>query len=103
MKFTFKLHPRETGLAGVGNPYQGSDIKLNKQIVGTIYPATWREAHWKVSIRRLVPASPNHPSTWRNMIVSQFNTEGEAKEWIKSKLADYLKDHQIELSPETND
>jgi hypothetical protein len=52
MKFTFKKHARSTGLAGVGNPYQNVDIKLNKKVCGAITAPNWRtkDNKWTVGV-----------------------------------------------------
>lgn len=42
MKITFKKHPKETGLSAVGNPFQGSDIKVDGKVVGCICAPTWQ-------------------------------------------------------------
>ncbi len=37
-EFTFKRHPRRTGLAAVGDPYPWVDIKVAQKVVGHIKP-----------------------------------------------------------------
>ena len=43
MKLTFKKHPRETGLAAVGNPHAMVDIKHNKKKLVILPPRHGRQ------------------------------------------------------------
>lgn len=50
-KFTFKKEPRETGLAGVGNPNPDTRIKHNKKVVGCITGPNWMSKDNKWTVR----------------------------------------------------
>lgn len=79
MTFTFKKLPRETGLAGVANPYPGTDIKHNRKIVGLIVPPNWQRDKWEVRLMQ------EKDGKWKWIHVKQkFDTEPDAREWVKS-------------------
>ena len=105
MKFTFKKHPKEKGLAHVAHPYPVIDIKLDKKIIGTIYPPNWDSADrvWKVSVRKKVVPTPADPCAWKNITFkARFLSEDKAREWVESNLESALDLNDIELSPQTD-
>ena len=84
-KFTFKLHPKETGLASVGFPCQSADIKLNKKMCGTIYSPNWRTKDGMYSASMLVcDSSTSCGFKWRKLKLSA-STLQEAKDWINDR------------------
>lgn len=100
-KFTFKKHPRETGLAGVANPYRPTDIKLNKKVIGEIFPPSLlaKDSYW--SIRFTV--DEEDPNTLRKfkwiLLKARFNSEAEARVFLQDKcvmLCSMYKFHHIE-------
>lgn len=84
IKFTFKLHPKATGLSAVGNSYQSADIKLNKQIIGTIHAPSWMTKDNKYSVSFAVK---NEESScgWKWVKLKQrTDTIEQMKEWLNS-------------------
>jgi hypothetical protein len=67
MKFTFKREKKETGLNGVGYPYQSSDIKLDGKIVGSISAPSWqtKDGLWRVMFTVKKEATTSEPCAWR--------------------------------------
>ena len=82
-RFTFKKHPRETGLRAVGHPYQSVDIKRGGLVCGTIYAPTWRTNGWSVALMINKPSGENCDWSWA--IGPTFNTEDGAREWLNGK------------------
>lgn len=88
-KFTFKKQPRETGLAAVGMPYPNTDIKLNGQIVGTIYAPTWQTSDrlWRASFMVRHKPTENDPCPFRWVIVATpFESEPAAREALNKSF-----------------
>ena len=84
MKFTFKKEPKQTGVAGVANPYPETAIKLGGKQVGQICPPTWRNSstEWRVSFAILDPAQD---CGWRWVTFKKrFDSEPEARVWIQA-------------------
>jgi len=82
VKFTFKKHPHETGLASIANPYPSTDIKLGGKICGFISPpSAFGSDKWVVYLR-LFRSQEN--CNWYNATFkgAKFGTEGEAREWL---------------------
>ncbi len=101
MKLTFKKHPKETGLAGVGRPYRSVDIKHNKQIIGTIHAPNYStpDNKWSIMIAVLVPSSENCPWSW-SRCPRHFNNEQEARigasEYVDQIIKSGLKLHYFD-------
>lgn len=86
LKFTFKKQPAETGLRAVGNPYQSTDIKVNKKIVGHIAAPNWRSKDYVWKIRFAVKREPTSDNPCRFKRISfkkTFDEESDARQWIK--------------------
>lgn len=79
-RFTFKRHPRETGLRSVGHPYQSVDVKLNGKVVGTIHAPYWNRDGWQLMVMVNVRQHENCPWSWSN--VRTFNTEQDARDFV---------------------
>jgi hypothetical protein len=81
--FTFKTN-RITGLGRVG--YSGNiDIKIKRQIVGTIDGPTWRtkDSLWTVRIRIV---DPNDPAGWKWVALKKRHESADAaKAWLLEK------------------
>lgn len=81
MGFTFRKQPRETGLAATGYPYQNTDVKYNKQVVGHIKSPNWMtpDSKWEIWLMR------NNEKGWNWVRIKQrFDSEPEARAWIKA-------------------
>lgn len=100
MKFTFKKHPRTTGLAAIGYIHQSVDIKLQKKVVGEISAPDWQTKDNKWTVRLTVegshPSNTNCPWRWVN-IRSRFDTEEAARDFVKVHLEKILEAHQFTL------
>jgi len=100
MKISFKKQPRTTGLAGIGNSYQTTDIKVNKKIIGYIYPPTWRskDNNWKINIAVEGCTKDDSNCSWRwvNLKYKPEN-ESDGRIWIKKHLEKVLNDNDLEL------
>jgi len=89
-KFTFKLHKKETGLAGVGHCHQGAHIKLNKKIVGDISAPSWRQTQFKAGL--MVKKSPEELAEspncdWKWIFFNKkTDTLEEMKDWLNSNI-----------------
>ena len=90
MKLSFKKHPKQTGLASVGNSYQGSDIKLDGKVFGEINPPNWRTSHnfYTVSIMIKKTEPDDNPNCdWKWVFFKRrFVSDSEAREWVKSNI-----------------
>lgn len=85
-KFTFKKQPRETGLAGVGNPHPDTYIKHNKKVVGCISSPNWRTPDNKWRIRLTVKDENDH-CDWKWISLKKtFDTEPEAREFLNKHI-----------------
>jgi hypothetical protein len=81
-KFTFKRHPKETGLRSVGHPDPWVDIKLAKKVVGSIVPPTafTRDDAFKVM---LMVADPSNRCGWEWVTLKfRGDTEQSAREFL---------------------
>lgn len=87
--FTFKLHPKETGLSSVGNPFQSCDIKLNKQTVGTIHAPNWMTKGNIYSVSFTVknndPEKSNCNWKWVRLKYTTTSLE-DMKAWLKDNI-----------------
>lgn len=82
MKLSFKKQPKETGLAGVGYPYQSVLIKADKLEVGLISAPNWRskDSLWTIRLAK----KKDHSFVW---ITLKFKGENE------DECRQYLKDN----------
>lgn len=80
-KFTFKKHPRETGLASVAHPYPCVDVKMNGKVVGLITPPsafggdTWR-------VRFMIVAETERCGWAWATLKAHYASEQEARDYI---------------------
>lgn len=89
-KFTFKKGKQETGLAGIGNPYPDTDIKLDKMSVGWIDAPTWntKDNLWRVY---LLVKDDSTSGGFRNVrLKATFNEEKEARVWLNENISAIL-------------
>lgn len=87
--FTFKLHPKETGLGAVGHPFQSCDIKLNKQTVGTIHAPTWmtkgNEFSVSFTVKHKDPAITYCDWKWVRLKHTTASLD-DMKAWLKANI-----------------
>lgn len=84
IKFTFKFHPKATGLSSVGCSQQSADIKLNKQIVGVIHAPDWTTKDNKYSVSFAVK-NEEKSCGWSFVRLKQrTDTIEQMKEWLNS-------------------
>ena len=84
MKFTFKKEAPTTGLAGVGNPYPDTAIKLKKKVVGQIIAPTWQTTDHKWRVGFMVEAETGRWD-WR-FLKQRFDTEPEVRIWLNERI-----------------
>lgn len=87
---TFKKHPQETGLAGIGHPNPLVDIKINKKVVGLIVGPSWKTPDnlWRVrfTVKKDHPdENPNCDWKWMQLKI-KFETEADARTWAKENF-----------------
>lgn len=93
---SFKKHPRETGLASVGNSRQSVDIKVNKKVCGMINAPNWqtKDNKWSISIilkKEIdIITDTNCDWVWVNVKI-RFDTEEEARQYVKDNLENIAK------------
>ena len=102
-KLSFKKNPKETGLAGVGNPYPSTKIQANKKWCGSIHPPTWKSNDnlWRVSIMVIKSdimedKNPNCPWRWVHFSKT-FETVELAREWVKEHWTNINERYQIRI------
>lgn len=95
MRVTFKKNPKETGLAGVADPYQGADIKVDGKICGYISPISWQKDSFRIY---LAVKSDKEHCGWRNVkLKSEFQTYDECKAFVKENLERIVEQNKLEL------
>jgi hypothetical protein len=72
IKLSFKKGGRNTGLYAIGTPYNSTEIKINKKIVGQILPPSWDSKHndWRVMlmiIKKDILEDGNKNCVWKNI------------------------------------
>jgi len=94
-KFTFKKHPKHTGLYAVGHPYSSVDIKLNKKKVGQINAPNGYDKRWQVGftvVKKDIMEDGNPNCSWKWVFVeSCLATEEAARQYIKDNTEELLK------------
>ncbi len=90
MKLTFKKHPRETGLRGVGYSHSSVDIKLNKKKIGLIQAPNWQapDRKWGLAFTIENDRPEENPNCkWRWAFLKQrFDTEEAAREYLNANI-----------------
>lgn len=102
IKVTFKKHPKETGLASVGNPYQSVDCKINKKTFGLICAPTWQTKgnKWSIQIMVIKTEPDNNPNCnwkWINFKAT-FDSPELAREWLQSNIENILNKYTLRFS-----
>ena len=95
MKVSFKKQPKARGLSGVGYPYPQVDIKIDKKIMGIIYPPTWQtlDKKWTVAFRVLKEETEGNPNcVWKTIVVNRkFDTEDECRKFVVENIEAFSK------------
>lgn len=97
MKFTFRKHKAETGLAAVGYSRRSVDIKHKKMVVGTIYAPNWstKDGKWGLSI---MVEDSDCKCGWKWVhLKHRCDTEEEAREFLKENLESILEQNNLTL------
>lgn len=97
-KFTFKLQPKATGLAAVGNAYQSADIKFEKQVCGVINAPNWmsktRDYTARIAIKHNDPTITN--CDWKWITLNIKNTDIQVvKDWLNEKCPVILEKYTL--------
>lgn len=95
MKFTFKKHPKETGLAAVGRPDPDTDIKLNKKVVGYIAAPTWQSQDRAWLIRLAVKKESEKIGWGWISLKARFSDEKEAREFLQKHVQEITEKWQL--------
>ena len=90
LKITFKRHPKETGLRGVGNGTPSVDIKLNGKNFGLLAAPSWQQGGWRIGIQvvKTETVTDNNPNCEWKWVYFKYNpsTEEEARAWVLSHI-----------------
>lgn len=92
--FTYRKYPKETGVRAIGYSLQSSDIKLQGRKVGVLRAPCWSTEDCKWSILFHISREPttSDPCPFSNKILkNRFNTEADAKDFLKKRFKDILK------------
>ena len=84
-RLSFRKEPRTTGLAGIGEPYPDTKIKMDGMIVGTIGAPNWNTKDNCWSLWFMIYGDTGNPNcNWSNRRMKpRFATEPEARQWVK--------------------
>lgn len=90
MKVTFKLHPKCTGLAAIGNSQRGADIKINGKKVGTIHPSSWCKEHYTITfmvVKANIMEDDNPNCIWKNITLNaKFSNLEDAQKFVTENI-----------------
>jgi len=97
VKLTYKKHPAQTGLAGIGHPYQSSDIKISKKKMGLIIAPNWNKTGWQLGFAIKKERPDDNPNCdWRWFYFSnRFETEIEAKQCAEKSINRFMEIHNL--------
>lgn len=85
-KFKFRKEKRATGLAAVGEPHSRVRIKINKDVVGMIFPPIWSDNHsdWIVRFRLTKEPTKESPADFKWVqLKMRFADEKSAREHLE--------------------
>jgi hypothetical protein len=97
MKLSFRKHPRESGRASIGHPYQSVDIKVDGKVVGHISPPNWqsKDNMWRAYvavIKEDISEDGNPNCEWKwEQIRHLFLNEVDARDCLKTFKEDIFK------------
>ena len=96
-KFTFKLHPRQTGLAAIGNSLQDCDVKLSGKVVGIIYAPTWQSKANEYLVRFTVKGGAEGSKIdWKWITLSKrTGSMLEMKEWLNTMFEQIIEKYEL--------
>jgi hypothetical protein len=84
-RLTFKIDRAPTGLAGVANPYDSLDVKMDGQEVGYVRHTSYRD---KESCYKLQLAVEDQASSFKWVTLKKtFQDLAEARTWIAANWA----------------
>ena len=92
VKLSFKKGGRNTGLYAIGTPYNSTEIKINKKIVGQILPPSWNSNNkgWQVMlmiVKKDIMEDGNKNCVWRYITFKkEFEKEELARIWLKDNI-----------------
>lgn len=85
IRLSFKKEPQQTGLAGVGNPYSSTHIKIDGFKVGTISPPNWssKDNLWTISLAIANPDKESNCEFKWIFLKKRPENEPDARVWLK--------------------
>jgi len=99
INITFKKHPAQTGLSGVGYPYQSVDIKIKKKRFGIINAPNWQTEGnvWKIMIAIKKPEPDDNPNCdWKWITFKKdFEDETQARTYIQESIVGIMKKFEL--------
>lgn len=97
-KFTFKLQPKATGLAAVGNSAQSADIKFEKKACGIIAAPNWqsktRDYTARIAIKHNDPTITNCDWKWITLNIKDTDIQ-VVKNWLNEKCPVILEKYTL--------
>lgn len=97
-KFTFKLQPKATGLAAVGNSRQSADIKFNKQVCGLITAPNWmsksNEYTASITVKHNDPTITHCDWKWLTLKIKSDDIQ-VVKDWLNEKCPVILEKYTL--------
>lgn len=100
MKFSFRKGKKPTGLNAIGSPNPDTAILLKKKEVGLIVGPSWqtKDSLWQIRIMLVKEPSKEDPAPFQwATFKSKFETEPEAREFIRGNLEQFLKSKNATL------
>lgn len=99
MKVTFKLHPKETGLAAVAHSRRGADIKIKGKKVGIIHPPSWCKESYTIQfmiVKADIMEDRNPNCIWRNITLNaKFSELEDAKQFVIDNINSIVKKYTL--------
>jgi hypothetical protein len=95
-RITFKKWDKLTGLTSIGYSNRRVDIKLNGRVIGVIQAPNWQtKPVWKIKFMVIKydineDSNPNCKYKWIK-VKQEFDTEKDARQYIKYHTANILK------------
>lgn len=91
MKVGFKIRPKSTGLASIGEA-RLVDIKLDGRVCGWIQGPSWRsqDSLWRVYLRVMEDGQMKN-----RIALKKHETEEAARLWVRNNLPQIAKNHKL--------
>lgn len=103
--FTFKLFPKETGLAAVGHFAQSSHIKFNKKVCGTIKAPNWmtktNDYTVSIAVKHNDPAITHCDWHWITLNIKDPDLK-VVKAWLNDKCSAILAKYTLHFFDDEN-